>query len=77
MEPLTIGPTTYRDVWNIGYNVTVDFKDISETVDRRIEEVQVTLESAEQIRVTLGARAPDLQHIVAGRLKQMIPAQVE
>lgn len=45
MIPLNLDPSRYRDEWDLGYNVTVDFSDIGVQVDVRIEEIYLTLES--------------------------------
>jgi hypothetical protein len=79
MEPLTVGPTTYRDVWDLGYDVTVDFKDIGESVDRRIDEVTVTLDGqgGETVRVGLSQPPQTLERIMSEAVRRGNPSQVE
>lgn len=44
MEPLNLDPARYRDEWDLGDEITVDFNVIGVQVDIRIEEVYLSLE---------------------------------
>ncbi len=57
MAPLTVADEKYRAAWDLGYDVTLAFTDISQTVDKRIEEITVTL-SRQQEAITIGLGAP-------------------
>jgi len=67
MEPITVGPTLYRTHFDVGDDVTVAFRDIGETVDRRIDEVTVRLDAGagETIKVALGRRPQTLERLLA------------
>ena len=67
MEPISVGPTLYRTHFDVGDDVTVSFRDIGETVDRRIDEIAVTLDASvgETIKVALGRRPQTLERLLA------------
>ncbi len=77
MEPLTVGPTVYRTDFDVGDDVTVDFRDISEKVDRRIVEVTTRLNrGGERVTVGLGRRPQTIERILAEIVARNRPAQV-
>ena len=77
MDPLTVGPTVYRTDFDLGDDVTVDFMDISEKVDRRIVEITTRLNNrGERVTVRLGRRPQTIERILAEIVARNRPAQV-
>jgi hypothetical protein len=56
--PAIIGPTLYREHWDVGYDVTVSISDVGIELTRRIVEVivQLTRGKGEDISISLGSR---------------------
>ena len=66
MAPLTVADEKYRTGWDLGYDVTLAFTDISQTVDKRIEEITVTLSrQQEAVTISLGAPPQTLARMLA------------
>ena len=78
IEPLPVGPTEYRSDWDLGDGVTVNFPAIGKEVERRIEEITVTLdrEQFEKITIAVGARPQTLARVIAEALQRANSAQV-
>lgn len=77
MQPLLVGATLYRDQWDVGDDVTLEFADIGVQADVRIDEVMVTIEGGEErIAVALGRRPQTLARIFVEVVARTRPVQV-
>lgn len=56
--PAIVGPTLYRQDWDVGYDVTVSISEVGIEMTRRIVEVivQLTRDKGEDISISLGSR---------------------
>lgn len=72
VQPLLTAAEQYRRDWDVGDDVTLRFEQIGVQLDRRIEEVQVTLSAdrAEEIRLSFGDRPQTLGRVLAERLQR-------
>lgn len=72
MQPLLVSPTEYRSAWDLGTDVTVVIPELGISVDRRIVEVQVTLDTTgpETMRVTLGSLDRSLKRVIGDALSR-------
>lgn len=77
-EPLPVGPTLYREAWDLGYDVTLAIPEIGVEIDKRIVEVTVTLDAnqGETISVALGSPARTQARIIAEALRRTNRVQV-
>ena len=77
MAPLTVADEQYRTDWDLGYDVRLAFGWISQTLDKRIDQITVTL-SRQQEAITLGLSRPPqtLARIIADVTRRSDRAQV-
>lgn len=77
-QPLPVGPTLYRDAWDLGDEVTIALPEIGGEADRRIVEVAITLDAqqGETVSIALGSTARTLPRLIGAALQKLNRVQV-
>lgn len=77
-EPLLVGPTLYRNQWDIGYDVTLAIPELNVEIDRRIVEVQIRLDEqeGEKMEICIASSQLGLVRSLSQALAKANPSQV-